>query len=46
MPDEATAAALRALGLPLSLAAEDLPLPPLAAPFSGVVPFLLRLFRG
>lgn len=47
VPDEAAAAALRALGLPLSLeAAGEPPLLPFPAPFSGVVPFLLRLFRG
>ena len=46
VPDEATAAAMHALGLPLSLSGADPPVPPFAAPFSGVVPFLLRLFRG
>lgn len=46
VPDAATAAAMRALGLPLSLGGEEPPAPPFAAPFSGVVPFLLRLFRG
>ncbi|BDA50846.1 Exocyst complex component 6B [Coccomyxa sp. Obi] len=46
VPDEGTAAAMRALGLPLTLSGEEPPASAFAAPFSGVVPFLLRLFRS
>ncbi len=48
VPDQATAAELAGYGLPLSVrdAPGAPPVPPFAAPFSGVVPLLARLVRG
>jgi hypothetical protein len=44
--DAAAAEELRALGLPLSTDPTGSPMrPPFSAPFSGIVPFLARLFR-
>lgn len=44
--DRAAMEEMLALGLPLRTeAAAEPPSPPFAAPFSGVVPFLARLFR-